>query len=33
MMMKGVASLLLGLLLTISWIVALVYFSRRIRYQ
>ena len=33
MMMKGVASLLLGLLLTILWIVALVYFSRRIRYR
>ena len=33
MMMKGVASLLLGLLLTIIWIVALVYFSRRIRYR
>jgi hypothetical protein len=33
MVMKGVLSLLMGLTLNIIWIVALTYFSKRIKYH
>ena len=33
MTLKGVLSLVLGLLLNIIWILALIYFSKRIRYH